>query len=400
MSSSQPTKSGLKAQTSGVPLMKPVLASASVDVNKCSMIAGQSRNAEASSVHKVIWHEMLTYIHYFRNSSNAEALRQTVLGFFNPGDIVEGKKLLVQELQCVDGVEQYATERRSSATRQAHEAELDDVLGLFDVADSKASLDGRIFVATDLGRLPKFGPEEINLGVVVDRQVKMEESIKNLSSSVQHLASTTPVISDQSVVDQSLPTLARDIDRRLAEFNDVISSRLDHLHAVCAQLTDSVNVRVKSPPHSHPSPPQRTQLLDRSMNLVVFGIAEDRSAPVWRQKVDEVLKFVTEHDVDCVDMFRIGRYNDTKTRPIIVKLRTAWDRRIILASCNKLKNYKDKVFISPDESIESRRKRTFDRMKVQAERRGDKVVCDNGVLIIEDKPAFSLKDGKIINHDG
>jgi len=260
--------------------MKPVLASASVDVNKCSMIAGQSRNAEASSVHKVIWHEMLTYIHYFRNSSNAEALRQTVLGFFNPGDIVEGKKLLVQELQGVDGVEQYATERRSSATRQAHEAELDDVLGLFDVADSKASLDGRIFVATDLGRLPKFGPEEINLGVVVDRQVKMEESIKNLSSSVQHLASTTPVISDQSVVDQSLQTLARDIDRRLAEFNDVISSRLDHLHAVCAQLTDSVNVRVKSPPPSHPSPPQRTQLPDRSMNLVVFGIAEDRSAPV------------------------------------------------------------------------------------------------------------------------
>jgi hypothetical protein len=132
----------------------------------------------------------------------------------------------------------------------------------------------------------------------------------------------------------------------------------------------------------------------------VFGIAEDRSALVWRQKVDEVLKFVVNRDVECVDMFRIGRYNDSKTRPIIVKLRTAWDRRIILASCNKLKHYKDKVFISPDESIEVRRKKMFDRMKSQAERGGAKVSCENGILFIDDEPAFSLKDGKIKKKDG
>jgi len=99
-------------------------------------------------------------------------------------------------------------------------------------------------------------------------------------------------------------------------------------------------------------------------------------------------------------MFRIGRYNDSKTRPIIVKLRTAWDRRIILASCNKLKHYKDKVFISPDESIEVRRKKMFDRMKSQAQRGGSKVSCENGILFIDDEPAFSMKDGKIKKKDG
>jgi len=48
------------------------------------------------------------------------------------------------------------------------------MLSLFEVADTKSALNGRIFVATDLGQLPKLGPEEINHGVVVDRQAKME----------------------------------------------------------------------------------------------------------------------------------------------------------------------------------------------------------------------------------
>jgi len=179
MASSQPTKSGFKTPSfSGVPLMKPITAptatASSDDGNaKCSIIAGQSRNADVSSIHKVILHELLTYIQHYRDNSNVEALRKTVLEFFSPSDISEGKKLLAQELQGVDGVEQYATERRSSSAHPAHEAELDDVLGLFEVADAKSALHGRIFVVSDLDRLPKFGPEEINLGVVVDRQAKI-----------------------------------------------------------------------------------------------------------------------------------------------------------------------------------------------------------------------------------
>ena len=91
------------------------------------------------------------------------------------------------------------------------------------------------------------------------------------------------------------------------------------------------------------------------MNIVVFGVAEDRSHVVWRQNVDQALKFINGNDVDSTDMFRLGRFDANKTRPIIVKLRTAWDRRIILANCNKLKGYGDgKIFISPDESLEER----------------------------------------------
>jgi len=70
---------------------------------------------------------------------------------------------------------------------------------------------------------------------------------------------------------------------------------------------------------------------------VVFGVAEDRSHLFWRQNVDQVLKFINGNDVDSTDMFRLGRFVANKTRLITVKLRTAWDRGILLANCSTLK---------------------------------------------------------------
>jgi hypothetical protein len=54
------------------------------------------------------------------------------------------------------------------------------------------------------------------------------------------------------------------------------------------------------------------------MNIVVFGVAEDRSHLVWRQNVEQALKFITGNDVDSTDMFRLGRYVANKSRPVIV----------------------------------------------------------------------------------
>ena len=102
------------------------------------------------------------------------------------------------------------------------------------------------------------------------------------------------------------------------------------------------------------------------MNLVVFGIEEDRTAEVWRNKVDDALFFVTGRHVDVMDMYTIGRFVDGKSRPILVKLRTVWDRRVVLSSCAKLKNYSSRVFISPDEPPDVRRKIVFERIKDKA----------------------------------
>jgi hypothetical protein len=57
-----------------------------------------------------------------------------------------------------------------------------------------------------------------------------------------------------------------------------------------------------------------------------------------------------------------------------------------------------RIFVAPDESLEVRRKRMFDRMKSHAEHDGKVVAVDNGVLSVDGVPVFSLSAGKIPRH--
>jgi hypothetical protein len=130
-------------------------------------------------------------------------------------------------------------------------------------------------------------------------------------------------------------------------------------------------------------------------------VQEDRDASVWRHKFNDVLHFVAEQPVDTVDMFRLGRHDANKCRPILGKLRKVWDRRLILSKRHKLKDYSQNgIFIDSDEPIEVRRKQTLERMKRKAEREGKNVCVSDGVLSIDDVAMFSLTDDLLHNHNG
>jgi hypothetical protein len=98
-------------------------------------------------------------------------------------------------------------------------------------------------------------------------------------------------------------------------------------------------------------------------------------------------------------MFRVGRYTQDKNRPIVVKLRIALDRRIILNKCKRLKDCNESIFVAAEEPVEERRKKLMTRLKSRAEHSGKNVFVVDGVLFIDDVPVFSLKDGKL-SHDG
>lgn len=370
--------------------------------NAYPQLVATASSKEAATVTKIIWNELLAYIHFYRNNSNGKALNQVVLRFFSPSDISEGKSLLVQEFSTVDGVGQFLVKRHNSVVRQAHEAELEDVFGIFDVADAVQALDGFLFVASKLDRLPKYGPEETNIGVVVDRQVKMDLDIQNLTASIKQLSATSSSANDgtkDGALQQALQSISQHVDHRLEDFSSSIGARLDHLQTVCTQLANSGSVQSQG----RSSPPlrgqqQQQQQADRSMNIVVFGVAEDREASVWRHKLDDALLFVMGYNVDVVDAFRVGRFSVDKARPIIVKLRSIWDRRMIVSNSYKLKNFAGRVFISPDESPDDRRKRTLDRIKSREERAGKAVSLNNGILSVDGVSVFSLKDGNLIQH--
>ena len=66
---------------------------------------------------------------------------------------------------------------------------------------------------------------------------------------------------------------------------------------------------------------------------------------------ENVLKFLNV-DSNIEDCRRIGTYNQNKDRTIIVKLSNDWNRKLLLLSLGKLRNYDKKVYLSRELSNE------------------------------------------------
>jgi len=111
---------------------------------------------------------------------------------------------MLQRFQSSSSSYPLTAERRSSSARPAHEAETDDIIGIFDTLDIRKNWTESLIghVAANLDALLKFGPEEINVAAVVDRQVRVEASIKDISASVQHLASSQAVAEAVTITHQ------------------------------------------------------------------------------------------------------------------------------------------------------------------------------------------------------
>ena len=127
---------------------------------------------------------------------------------------------------------------------------------------------------------------------------------------------------------------------------------------------------VSPPPSSSFIPPAGPRLSnalpDRRENLVVFGIRESRSLPETMDSVKSMLEFLTGRSTPVKDMFRIGRIKKpggdepttSRPRPILLKLVSPWDRRLVLANRSNLKHYSVKgIFVREDLSPEARQQR-------------------------------------------
>jgi hypothetical protein len=155
---------------------------------------------------------------------------------------------------------------------------------------------------------------------------------------------------------------------------------------------------------SQPGTSTNIESSDRAMNIVVFGVPEDKNNSVWHAKLSAALQHVTGRPVEITDAFRIGKFieNQLRPRPIIVKLRCAWDRRLILSNTRKLAELSEfrRIGIVPDEPLEIRRKHTLKRLQDKSTRDGKNVTMsdDNSALFIDGNLVFSLKDGFVRNN--
>ena len=129
-----------------------------------------------------------------------------------------------------------------------------------------------------------------------------------------------------------------------------------------------------------------------------MGVTENSNAAVWRETITQALNISAGCEIEIIDAFRLGRFDDGKARPVLVKLGSVWNRRLIIAGARKLFHVEDlhRVFITADEPLETRRQNTLVRMKYRAQREKKQVsISMDRVLSIDGVETFCTKRGFI-----
>ena len=75
-----------------------------------------------------------------------------------------------------------------------------------------------------------------------------------------------------------------------------------------------------------PLPPRSSSADERASNIVLFGLPEGKSLVESKKVVDEILEFVAGKSVKYVR----STSSLSRSRPILIKFCTAWDRKLVL----------------------------------------------------------------------
>jgi len=84
---------------------------------------------------------------------------------------------------------------------------------------------------------------------------------------------------------------------------------------------------------------------DRLDNIVIFGLPEGGSLSDLKNSVDELFTFLVGNSIPLRDLFRVGHHQkpmdspiSTCPHPVLVKLTSSWDRRLVMSIVRKIKD--------------------------------------------------------------
>ena len=130
---------------------------------------------------------------------------------------------------------QLKAKRVKSTVRAAYEAEVNDILALFNHVDGQSALDGVEFVVAAVDRLPGVdGPEDINLCAITDRQSRTDAVVSNLAAFI---ATMTMSGTDGAAVINGVTEAISKMDDKLRDVTQGIQKLIDQL-MTCGKLVD------------------------------------------------------------------------------------------------------------------------------------------------------------------
>ena len=327
-------------------------------------------------------------------------MHKLIAHFYSPSEISASKATVISAFEIYLSGCQYTTARRQTTTRPAHDAEIEDVLGMLELLDNLKVLESIQFAAVSMDRLPKYGPNETNICTVVDRQLQIDQELTQLKSALHETAANNSSSTAQLI--NANDKIVDAIHTRFTAVTDTFHGQLQQLEAICKNIQVMTSAATSNATQSRASRTAPTD--DRASNIIVFGLAEDRDSSVWNSALSNVLHHVAGRPVELADAFRIGKYNanQARPRPIIVKLRSVWDTRLLLSNAGKLAEIPEfrRIGFAPDEPLEIRRKNTMKRLHYKATQEGKHaLISDAGdCLYVNGALVFSLNDGFIRNN--
>ena len=337
--------------------------------------------------------ELLAYTQFYRDKSTPASLAKVITNFYSTTEISAAKKLLISSYQSTVSDSPHCVTRRDLTVRPAHEAEVDDIIGLFDVIDTDEQK--RVtFVAANLERIPSYNPEHMNMCSLADRQAQLEASVSSMTAAYQesvdslaHMSSSNVHNKAGAVADSKLDDFMLSMQKKLDDLSSLVNNVVGHCRST-ESFKPSHNVgHVNSRSHD--------------TKIVLFGIAENKNRTAWYNVVADVLHFVAGRKVEISDAFRLGAFHADKIRPILVSLCSVWDKRLVLSYSRKLATSEDdtlkRVYVVADEPVEVRRQKALTRMKNRALRENKTVsVSDDGSrLYVDGVAVYCVTSGRL-----
>ena len=286
--------------------------------SNAAAVAAQSSNTMLIDV-------PLAFIKAFRLRGDKVNLTSIVLERFDQAEIEQSKQSLWEECQSdLDAGGLCFYQRRSSDRRAQIEADLDDVLAAFDLLDSKALIPPIFCEASELHRLPSQ-----SLDPVSEQEQDNTKALLSLTSVVNSIEKKT-----SSFFDTSASTFPPQ--------STIPDSQAPLSYSAVVTEGAQVESHLPSPREATYRPQMRRDAFtvdsnDRRSNLLVFSLPETSSLMETKEKVDNNYACISVRD-----LFRIGRFKkeaESTSRPVLVKLSSAWDRKVVLLNKRKLKSY-------------------------------------------------------------
>ena len=159
---------------------------------------------------------------------------------------------------------------------------------MLDLLDNSNVLSFIQFVAVSIDRLPKYGPNEINVCAVVDRQIHIDTELSELKDALH----STTVNADGHIQQFTAASdkMVEAVHTRLSSATDMINGQLQQLAAICR----NIQTLTTSTPHENPRTRAGSSapIDDRAANIIVFGLAENRNNSVWNSVLLNALQHV------------------------------------------------------------------------------------------------------------